>query len=396
MSAETVHHEAPGERRESDHPMTVRAEPREGAGAGASDSAVEERIEGVGDSEDASWDDYPLDALFIRNEHRTVHDILRRIGKGSFVMDPEFQRGFLWPEGKQSRLIESVVMRIPLPVFYLAEDERGRMVVLDGIQRLYTFKRFVNDELPLRLSNRPELDGKRFRDLSPKLQNRVEDCSLILYILDSDVPDRARLDIFERVNSGVPLSRQQMRNALYMGSATRFLKDESCTDVFLATTGGSLRTEKMRDREFVNRFAAFQLLGVGQYRDMDDFLADALTNMNRQPELLAGLSSEFRTALENNYAVFGRHAFRKHRRDQDARSVINASLWDVMTTGLSRYSPVLVRDRAGALLDRFFPLVEDPVFIDAITYSPNSVRKVQRRFEMAGGLFEEVLGAHAA
>lgn len=374
--------------------MTVKDEIRKGDPAEA--SASEERIEGVGGPDDGAWGDYPLDALFIRYEHRTVHDLLRRIEKGSFIMDPEFQRGFLWPEDKQSRLIESVVMRIPLPVLYLAEDERGRMVVLDGIQRLYTFKRFVDDELPLKLEDRPELSGKRFRDLSPRLQNRVEDCSLILYILDSDVPDRARLDIFERVNSGVPLSRQQMRNALYMGPATRFLKDESATDVFLEATGGSLRTDNMRDREFVNRFAAFQLLGAEKYRDMDDFLADALTTMNRQPEISSGLSSAFRTALGNNYAIFGRHAFRKHHRDQEARSVINASLWDVMTTGLSRYSPEVVRDRADTLLDRFFPLMEDPVFTDAITYSPNSANKVRRRFEIVGGLFEEVFGAHAA
>lgn len=396
MSQQETPGEAPGDSQETDGRMAEREGPREGDGAEASVSPTKERIEGVGGSEDASWDDYPLDSLLIRNEHRTVHDVLRRIEKGSFIMDPDFQRDFIWPPAKQSRLIESVVMRIPLPVFYLAEDARGRMVVLDGIQRLHTFKNFVNDELPLRLTGRSELDGKRFGDLSPKLQNRVEDCSLILYILDSSVPDRARLDIFERVNSGVPLSRQQMRNALYMGEATRFLKDESRTDVFLEATGRSLRTENMRDREFVNRFAAFRLLGVGQYRDMDDFLADALTKMNQQPELLAELSSEFRTAVTNNYAVFGRHAFRKHHRDQEARSVINASLWDVMTTGLSRFPAEVVRDRADDLLSSFFPLLENGAFNDAITYSPNSVKKVRRRFEMAGQLFDEVFGAYAA
>src|SRR4051812_13289557 len=76
-----------------------------------------EDIEGLADSSDSSWGDYPIDTMLIRNETRTVHDVLRRIEKGSFVMDPDFQRDFIWPEDKQSKLVESVLMRIPLPVF---------------------------------------------------------------------------------------------------------------------------------------------------------------------------------------------------------------------------------------------------------------------------------------
>ena len=157
-----------------------------------------EEIEGLGADEDASWGDYPIDTVLIRNEIRTVHDVLRRIEKGSFVMNPDFQRDFIWGEDKQSKLIESVLMRIPLPVFYLAEDDLGRLVVVDGLQRLSTFQSFVNNKLRLRLSHQGELNMKRFEDLSPKLQNRVEDCNLILYIIDAKVPERARLDIFER------------------------------------------------------------------------------------------------------------------------------------------------------------------------------------------------------
>ena len=180
-------------------------------------------IEGLED-EVASWGEYPLDAMMIRNENRTVYDVIRRIDEGRYVMDPDFQRDFIWPEWKQSKLIESVVMRIPLPVFYLAEDDEGRMIVVDGLQRLSTFHRFLKDGHRLQLPDRPELHGKRFHDLAPKLQNRVEDCNLTLYIIDSNAPDQARLDIFDRVNSGEPLTRQQMRNCLYMGPGTRFLK----------------------------------------------------------------------------------------------------------------------------------------------------------------------------
>ena len=163
---------------------------------------------------------------------RTVDDVLRRIKQDRYVLDPEFQRDFVWKDLKQSKLIESVLMRIPLPVFYLAEDSQGKMIVVDGLQRLSTFNRFVDGELQLTLKDQVELNGKRFADLSPKLQNRIEDCNLTLYIIDSKVPERARLDIFERVNSGEPLTRQQMRNSLYSGSGTRFLKRRSWNSSF--------------------------------------------------------------------------------------------------------------------------------------------------------------------
>ena len=96
-----------------------------------------ENPEGLGE-EDTSWGHYPLDELLIRNESRTIYDVVRRIKLAQYVMDPDFQRDFIWPEDKQSKLIESVVMRIPLPVFYLAEDDAGKMVVVDGLQRLST------------------------------------------------------------------------------------------------------------------------------------------------------------------------------------------------------------------------------------------------------------------
>ena len=163
-----------------------------------SDIPVDEQdVEGL-DTQGGSWGDYPIDELLIRHQSRTIFDVIRRIDNGRFVMDPDFQRDFIWEEDKQSKLIESMLMRIPLPVFYLAEDDEGRMIVVDGLQRLSTFQNFRSDRLRLRLPDRADLNGKMFKDLEPKLQNRFEDCNLIFYIIDSKVPDRARLDIFDR------------------------------------------------------------------------------------------------------------------------------------------------------------------------------------------------------
>ena len=360
------------------------------------DQAEEKEIEGL--EESGSWGDYPIDDLLIRQETRTVYEVVRRINKGFYVMNPDFQRDIVWEEAQQSKLIESVIMRIPLPVFYLAEDEHGRMVVVDGLQRLFTFRRFLKDDLVLRLSHQRELEGKRFSNLTPKLQNRVEDCNLICYIIDSKVAESARLDIFERVNSGVPLTRQQMRNSLYMGRATRFLRREAETEMFLGATGGSLKPKTMRDREFVNRFCAFRLLGVDEYRgDMDQYLAMCLRRMNKMAHQdLNALATDFHRALANNRLLFGKHAFRKHAPGQDWRSVLNASLWDVMSTGLSRYSEDLIQSDSAALLDAFYNLLANEEFNTAITYATNDQKRVRARFEMTKEMLRGVLGAHAA
>ena len=355
-----------------------------------------EEIEGWEDTQGTLWGDYPIDDLLIRHESRTIHDVIRRIDRSSYVMNPDFQRDFIWLDDKQSKLIESVIMRIPLPVFYMAEDDEGRMVVVDGLQRLSTFQRFIKNKLRLQLPGRIELHRKRFSDLPSKIQNRVEDCNLIFYIIDSKVPERARLDIFARVNWGIPLTRQQMRNCLYMGDATRFLKEEALTEIFLDATGKSLDSRKMRDREFVNRFCAFQLLGVDEYRgDMDDFLARSLGKMNRtNPAGLSELSAEFRRGLSNNYLLFDRHAFRKHEPGQGARGVLNASFWDVMSTGLSRYGEDLVQAHATPLRRSIYQLLADENFNTAITYGPNDPRKVRTRFKMVQEALRGILGDH--
>jgi hypothetical protein len=357
------------------------------------EDSADDTIEGYEEPTPGGWEDYPLDELAIRDERRTAEDVVRRIERNRFVLDPDFQREFVWKTDKQSRLIESILMRIPLPVFYVAEDTEGRLIVVDGRQRLTTIERFLKGSLKLSLPDREELHGKRFSDLEPRLQNRVEDCQLLFYIIDHAVPERARLDIFERVNGGEVLTRQQMRNAIYNGPATAFLRDEASSELFIEATGGSLSTQKMQDREFVNRFCSFTLFPLDEYRgDMDEWLARGLRELNTAGNLDAMRAKLHRT-LRNNQQVFGKHAFRKHTNAEQRRSVVNASLFDVMSTGLSRYDEELVTARANQLRQAFFELMGDSVFIKAITYGPNTPKEVRKRFEIATQMLSEVFDA---
>jgi hypothetical protein len=355
-------------------------------------------VEGIDESTPEKFDEYPINSVLIRQETRTVFDIVRRIRNEQFIMDPDYQREFIWKPDKQSKLIESMVMRIPLPVFYLAEREDGKTVVVDGLQRLTTFRRFLDDKLILqKLELARELNGKRYSDLPMKLQNRLEDTQLILYMIDSKVPEQARLDIFDRVNGGVPLTRQQMRNSIYCGDATRWLKQEVESEEFKLATARSLDWRSMRDRECVNRFCAFSLLGVSSYSrgDMDAFLAMVLRKMNdSSASELKDLSHRFRNSMRNNYNVFGFHSFRKHRSPDDRRSVINVALFDVFSVLLSRVWEEDVRRTADQIHAAFFELMDDTEFMDAITVSTNATSKVHTRFEIAEAQLRPILDVH--
>jgi len=336
--------------------------------------------------------EYPIDTLMIRTESRTVHDVLRRIERKDYIMYPDFQRDFIWNEEKQSKLIESVLMRIPLPVFYFAENEDGKHVVVDGLQRITTFERFVNNEFKLRLRESPELNGKRFADLPVKLKNRIEDCNLTLYLIDAKVGERIRLDIFERVNGGVPLTRQQMRNCLFNGGATQFLKKQANSALFVLVTGRSLSVDQMRDREFVNRFCAFHLLGYKAYRgDMDDFLASALKKMNQMStDELAQLGSIFAKSLRINYKLFGQHSFRKFSQKEKNRSVLNASLWDVLSTAFIPYFDHDIDTKHDQIFNAVRDLFQESEFNSAITISTNDTKKVTYRFTRMYTLMTEI------
>lgn len=347
--------------------------------------------EGLETSHSNGWGAYPLDAVFVRSDVRTVGEVVKRIRSDRYDLNPEFQRDFVWKEDKQSRLIESCIMRIPLPVLYVAEAEDGRIIVVDGLQRLSTFRRFLDNKLKLSFTRNEDepvhpLEGKYFDDLELKLQERVEDTQLTLYILDSKAPERAKLDIFERVNSGEPLTRQQMRNCLYNGEATRWLKRCAESKPFLDATGGSLKSKTMRDRETVNRFCAFSILGWHHYRsgEMDAFLAEALESMNKMTsEQLNQLEAKLTFSMSVNERLFKRHAFRKSLRtaiDAD-RSALNVALFDVCSVVLSTLDEYTVSTRGPAIKAAVAGLLGDEEFIRAITYATNDKRRVTIRFE---------------
>lgn len=354
-----------------------------------------DKVQGLDSDDLIGWGDYPLDSVFVRKEQRTVSEVVKRIKSDRYILNPDFQRDFVWPLQKQSKLIESCLMRIPLPVFYLAEAKDGRIIVVDGLQRLMTFSRYLENEFPLSKQSevgvgqkrQNELAGKRFDDLPLKLQEYIEDTQLILYILDSKAPTRAKLDIFERVNSGEPLSRQQMRNSLYNGPGTKWLRKAALSQEFKEATDDRLNKKTMRDREAINRFCAFKILSLDDYNsDMDGFLAKSLEKLNLySPEDFDQLTEEFSRSMRTNYNLFNRHSFRKSLVYNDVgvdRSVINISLFDVLSVLFANIEENIVDRYKDQLRIEIINLLLTTDFIHSITYSTNSRKQVKDRFDL--------------
>jgi hypothetical protein len=361
-----------------------------------------EQPDGLDTPHSFGWGEYPLDSVFVRTEQRTFNEVVRRIRAGRYDLSPDFQRTFVWSVEKQSRLIESCLMRLPLPVFYVAEGADGRIIVVDGLQRLNTFLRFLDNKFRLKFDRAEDgkdentLHGKHFKDLQVTLRERIEDTQLTLYILDANAPPQAKFDIFERVNSGAPLTRQQMRNCLYNGKATRWLGLAADSEIFQKATGRSLNSKEMRDREAINRFCGFTLRGWESYPpgDMDGFLADTLKQMNESADdELVALQEKFDQSMENNYKLFREHAFRKSLvgEGQHSRSVMNIALFDVCSVYLAGFDEAMIAEFGPRLKKAVRELIENPRFVQAITYSTNSRNQVRDRFSMMQDAIEEAV-----
>ena len=180
------------------------------------------------EGEDDADQEIPYDADKIRVDSKIfpVFQIKRLIDLGMLDLMPAFQRKGVWDNRRKSLLIESLMLRIPIPAFYFDEDDNSKKTVIDGLQRLSAINSYMNGEFSLSGLQylQEECGGRFFTELQQKYQTRIEDAQLTVNILDSRSPENVKFDIFRRVNTGgIPLNAQEIRNVLASDSTRRFL-----------------------------------------------------------------------------------------------------------------------------------------------------------------------------
>jgi len=348
-------------------------------------------------------DPFDPEKIDVATRTPTVDLLLARLRRGVLDLQPEFQRlAGIWKQQAQSRLIESMLLRIPLPTFYAAEAEEERWIVVDGIQRLTAIARFAAPDAvagpPLILRNMEYLksyEGKRFEELPGRLQTRLLETEVVLHLIRQGTPEPVMFNIFARINTGGrPLTRQELRHALIPGTARDLVKELAASDEFQAATRGSVASERMDDREMALRFIAFRLTDPAHYTrpDFDEFLREAMHRVNAlETSEVDDLRADFARAMTAARQIFGEHAFRKRYPGQRRRSPVNKALFEAVAVSLARRSDrdlEAMAEQDDVVLDDLSRALLDPAFERAISVGTGDVAKVRYRFSVVEELFD--------
>jgi len=351
----------------------------------------------------------PFDPEKIRVDTRplTIDLLLNRIKYEELNLAPDFQRGDnIWNPRTQSRLIESILVRIPLPAFYMDATDEDKWVVIDGLQRLTTLKRFALDKsLILNDLEFLELNGKNFDELPRNLQRRITETQVTVYLIEKGTPPEVKFNIFKRINTGgLPLSLQEIRHALNQGKSTKFLEKLSRLPEFKKATAKSISDQRMGDREFILRFLAFVINPYHDYKatEFDSFLSDVMATINKMEERdLYSLEHRFSKSMVAARQIFDNDAFRKRYRVDAPRSPINKALFESWAVNLSKLNEeqisILIKKK-DIVKAKFVDLMNgqndndtEPRFDSAISQGTGDIRKVKRRFSAVEELIKEVL-----
>ena len=317
-------------------------------------------------------------------------------------LQPDFQRVTdVWDNVKKSRLIESILLGLPLPSFYFSEDPVSqKLSIIDGLQRICAIRDFVLEkENPLKLEGLQFLknfDGFTFSQLARPEVKRIKSLKITMNTLRKGTPLDVKYIIFQRVNTaGVPLTPQEMRHALNQGPAAIFIKELADMESFKKTTNYSVESKRMQDRDFVNRFIAF-FIGYQDYMgDLDMFLNDKMGELNKMTsEQRDNIRVSFDKAMKCCYEIFKNDAFRKKYSVTDKRKPISKSVYDTLsvnTAWLSDEEQLMLLKNAEAFKTGMIRLFNDERFNFSISTGTGQKYNVDLRFMMVKSLIKEII-----
>lgn len=363
---------------------------------------IENSEESEYESENVITNPFSTKDIAINNRIVVLPSLVTKLTHDEIDLNPEFQRNEdLWDRKKMSRLIESILLKLPLPVFYFDVSTPEKWIVVDGLQRLSSIKKFMVDK-KLKLQNLEfltELNGKNYDDLDRNLKRVIEDTQLITYQIEAQTPKKVRYSIFHRINTGgLVLNAQEIRQALNQGGqGVKFLKVIAENEVFKTIVG--LKSNRMSDRELVLRFVAFKLPTYQEFafNNMGEFLDDSMDKLDKIKDevLLENLKKDFLETLEFSEEVLGEgHRFSRSIADGSKTRSLNRSLFDVITVCFSSIeNKENFLKRKTLFTENFLKLLKDEQsdFTNAITKGTSGKGAVETRFKIMNELIKEVL-----
>ncbi len=325
---------------------------------------------------------------------------------------PPFQRGYVWDRTKASRLVESVLMNVPLPLIYTAEEGDGKELVIDGQQRLLSLFGFISGIFPKDKSSAPfrltklklmkNLNGKLYDDLEETTKRKLMTYNIQVIKISADSHPDVKFEIFERLNSGaVKLNAQELRNCVYRGPFNDVLRELSGDENFKKCIGTSNALDRMQDCELILRFLAFYDRTYLKYpENMKSFLNTFMDdNKNLPQDKAEDFRKTFKKSSELSYSVLGTNAFRRFSIGTEQNPAgghwertINRALFDVTMWGFSQYEKRQIVPCIDTIKDAYIDLIQsDEKFRDSVTSATGNRGKVRYRFETWQNRLKEII-----
>jgi hypothetical protein len=362
-------------------------------------------------SSEASRPIKPWDPKQIRitTKNYTLREVFAQLEEGELDLAPDFQRSFVWHAKQQIRLIESILLGIPLPAFYFNLDSSGGMQVIDGVQRLTTVRRFMSDDLELSdddLEYLHDFAEDTFSNLDSATRRRFQSTQIVAHVIEPQTPDEVKYDIFNRVNTGgSPLKAQEIRHCMSKSRSRNFLKELSEGQNFNEATQyafwNKARTERrnlrMADRELALRFCAFRTVSIDEYSEavsLDSFLLEFTRRLDSPTSdvNLDRLATLFDRAMLNCRAILGDAAFRRWSPGPERRrGPINRAVFESQALALSRYTLERLLPFKAEILERFRELFNDPIYDSSVRSATGDPKRVQLRLEIPRDLLRKII-----
>lgn len=329
-----------------------------------------------------STDDRPVSS---QPRDWTISALRDKYDRGQIELQPHYQREYVWelkPE-LPSRLIESILLEIPIPPIYFGHLRgQSRLEVIDGQQRLTTLIRFINNDFPLqRLQRMGSLNGKRFRDLSETYQEKILDTPIRSIVIDAGNNQDLRYEVFERLNRGsMALNEQELRNCVYRGPFSDLLAELEQDPNWRRVRGTPQPEPRFREREMILRFFAFANR-LNHYRgNLKRFLNDYMSSYApHDPEKLDELRKMFKQTMQNVAIVFGPSAGRIYSAGTEDNPTVDGkwekkfsiSALDIQASALMGYPPSKVQAAAEQIKEAYiYFLLTNPHIRLAISRQP--------------------------